>query len=82
MRVSIVRNSRERLARDLGQRAGELDAGRPAADEHERQQLAAAGRSVSRSARSNATRIRRRIASASSSVFRPGACGAHSSWPK
>ena len=34
------------------------------------------------SARSKASRMRRRIASASSSVFRPGACGAHSSWPK
>ena len=38
--------------------------------------------SVSRSARSNATRMRRRSVVASSSVFRPGANGSHSSWPK
>ena len=35
--------------------------------------------SGSRSARSNASSTRRRISSASSSVFRPGACGRHSS---
>ena len=38
--------------------------------------------SVSRSARSKASSTRRRISSASSSVFSPGAYGAQSSWPK
>ena len=38
--------------------------------------------SASRSAASNAIRIRRRISNASSMVLRPGANGAHSSWPK
>ena len=38
--------------------------------------------SASRSAASNARSTRARIASASSSVFRPGACTAQSSWPK
>ena len=30
----------QRLPRDLGERAGELDAGRPGADDHEREQTA------------------------------------------
>ena len=38
--------------------------------------------SLSRSARSNASSTRRRISSASSSVFSPGATRRHSSWPK
>ena len=38
--------------------------------------------SASRSAASNAIRIRRRISVASSMVLRPGAYGAQSSWPK
>ena len=38
--------------------------------------------SASRSAASNAMRIRRRISVASSMVLRPGATCAHSSWPK
>ena len=38
--------------------------------------------SASRSAASNAIRIRRRISTASSMVLRPGANGAHSSCPK
>ena len=38
--------------------------------------------SVSRSAASNASSTRRRISSASSSVFKPGARSAHSGWPK
>ena len=38
--------------------------------------------SGSRSARSKASSTRRRIATASSSVFSPGACAAQSSWPK
>jgi hypothetical protein len=41
----------------------------------------AAGSSAS-SARSNAVRMRRRIAVASSIRFSPGANGAQSSWPK
>ena len=64
----------QRLPRDLGERAGQLDAGRPAADDDERQQPALRRRGpVSRSAASNASSTRRRISSASSSVFRPGA---------
>ena len=55
----------------------------PAADDHERRPArAAARRSRSRSAASNASRMRRRISSASSIVLSPGACAAHSSWPK
>ena len=38
--------------------------------------------SLSFSADSKASSTRRRISNASSSVFRPGACGAQSSWPK
>ncbi len=38
--------------------------------------------SASFSAASKASRMRRRISNASSSVFRPGACGSHSAWPK
>ena len=72
----------QRLPRDLGERAGELDAGRAAADDHEGQQPPLRGRSVSRSAASNASSTCRRISSASSSVFRPGARAAHSGWPK
>ena len=41
-----------------------------------------ASRSVSRSACSKASSTRRRISSASSRLFRPGAWRAHSSWPK
>ena len=44
-RGSMWRKSRgQRLARELGDRAGELDAGRPAADDHEGQQRCALGR--------------------------------------
>ena len=65
----------QRVARDLGQRAGQLHAGRSAADDDERQQPALRGSiRVSRSACSNASSTRRRMSSASSSVFRPGAC--------
>ena len=35
-----------------------------------------------RSARSNAPMTRARMSKASARVFRPGACAAHSSWPK
>ena len=35
-RVDVAEVARQRLPRDLGQRAGQLDAGRPAADDHER----------------------------------------------
>ena len=38
--------------------------------------------SVLRSAASNAHSTRRRMSVASSMVFRPGACGSHSAWPK
>ena len=73
----------QRLPRDLGERAGQLDAGRPAADDDEGEQPALRVRgSVSRSAASNASSTRRLISSASSSVLRPGARSAHSGWPK
>ena len=54
----------------------------PAADDHEGQPGAAALGSGSRSAASKAKSTRRRISSASSMLLRPGASGAHSSWPK
>ncbi len=41
-----------------------------------------AARSSARSAASKAKKIRLRISSASSMVFRPGATAAHSGWPK
>ena len=66
------------VMRDLGKRACHFDAGRTAADDGECQQVALACRSGSRSASSKARSIRRRIASASSSVLRPGATPAHS----
>ena len=72
--VRIDRNSSdERLARDLRDRSGHLDAGRAAADDHERQQ-----RPAELGVRPRARRFRRRaasaarICSASSSVFSDG----------
>jgi hypothetical protein len=68
-RIGMAELARQGVAGDLGEGAGQLDAAR------------AAG-SCSRSAASKAERMRRRIARASSRVFRPGACAAQSSWPK
>ena len=63
----------ERLPRDLGERAGQLDAGRAAADDDERQQAAPrVGIGLTLGA-SNASSTRRRISSASSRVLSPGA---------
>ena len=82
-RVDAAEVARQGVARDLGQRARQLDAGGPAADHHEGEPAAGAlSASASRSACSKASRTRRRISRASSSVLRPGACAAHSSWPK
>ena len=73
---------RERVPRNLRQRAGQLDAGRPAADDHERQQPSLS-RSILLALRLlEREQHPRRISSASSSVFSPGACGRHSSCPK
>ena len=43
-RIEVPEVPRERLTRDLGERAGHLDARRPAANHHERQQPLAANR--------------------------------------
>ena len=71
------------LMRQLGDGAGEFDAGRTGADDDEGQQrrLASAG-PVRARPRSKASRMRRRMVVASSSVLRPGAKGSHSSCPK
>ena len=72
-----------RLARDLAERAGELDAGRAAADDHEGEPGASArSGSVSRSAASNARRSGGGSRARPRCVFRPGASCSHSSWPK
>ena len=74
---SMRRNSRASVWRAISrERARQLDTRRPAADHDEREPgPRGASASSSRSACSNASRIRRRISSASSIVFRPGACG-------
>ena len=72
-----------RLARELGDRAGELDPGRAAADDDEGQQRCALGRVGRRSRPARRpSRMRRRMSVASSIFLRPGANGSHSSWPK
>ena len=75
--------SAHRGAADVGDRAGQLDAGRAAADDDEGEVRAL--RVLDRasfSARSNATSIRRRISVACSSVLSPGANSSHSGCPK
>jgi hypothetical protein len=72
----------ERVAREVGDLARELDAGRTGADDHERQPGVALGVVPAVSASSKALRIRVRIRKASSSDFIPGASRSHSSWPK
>jgi hypothetical protein len=81
-RVDRAEIARERAARELGDGAGELDAGRAAADDDDREKPRVLLRFEVISARSNASRSRRRIAVASSSVLSPGAYRAHSSRPK
>ena len=75
LRVSICRNSSGKVTvSKLGNGAGQLDARGAAADDHESEPRAAQrAASLSRSARSKESRIRRRIAVASSSVLSPGA---------
>ena len=69
--------------RELGDLPGDLHAGRAAADDGEREPGATFGLVLRRSsAISNAPKIRVRNASASSTVFMVGACGANSGWPK
>jgi hypothetical protein len=72
----------QRLGGDLADLPGQLDAGRAGADQGEGEPAGPFGRSAAVSASSNAPKIRRRIFSASSMVFIPGAIGAYSSWPK
>ena len=73
---------RQRLARDLGERAGELDAGRTAADDDERQQRLAPGgigfalRALERQQHA-AANLERVLES-----LEPGAYACHSSCPK
>ena len=82
-RIDAAELVRQRVARDFGQRARQFDAGRAAADDGESQPAPRCGRDRrSASARSNAEQDAAPDRSASSSVFRPGACAAHSSWPK
>ena len=73
-RIDVAEVARERVARDLGERARELDAGRPAADDHEREPAArrSSGRARARPPRTRAgcgggSRARPRC------VLRPGA---------
>ena len=82
-RVDAPEVARQRMLRDLAERAGELDPRGSAADDDEREPgPARSPASVSRSAPSNAERTRRRISSASPMLFRPGAIGVQSSCPK
>ena len=71
--VDMTEVARERLPRDLGQGAGQLDSGGSAADDHERQAGPPPIGSGSRSAISKAMSTRWRIVSASFKVFSPGA---------
>ena len=73
----------QRVVGDLGDGAGQLDAGRPAADDDERQPARArrSGRSRARPPRRPAARGGASSV-ASSIVFSPGASRSHSSWPK
>ena len=83
MRGSIAAEvAAQRVARELGDLPGHLDAGRAGADDDERQPAARRSGSGSTSAASNAPRMRLRTASALSSDFSSGACSRHSSWPK
>ena len=82
-RVDRAEVAAERVAGDLAERAGQLDA-RSGRRRRGRTSSTRARRSgsCSRSAASKAIRIRRRISVASSIDFRPGATAAQSSWPK
>ena len=71
--VDMAEVARQRVPGDLGERPGELDPGRPGADDDEPEPGGPRAGSVSRSAASKAKRMRRRISSASSMLFRPGA---------
>ena len=64
--------ARDGLARDLGERARQLDAGGPAADDDEGEQRPRSAPSRSRSAASKASSTRRRISSASSRRLEAG----------
>ena len=66
--IDVAEVARQRLPRDLRERAGQLDAGRAAADDDERQQRAAP-----RGIASRARRARRRAARAGGSRARPRA---------
>ena len=81
--VSMARNSSRSVCRAISASvpASSTPVGPPPTSTNVSSSRWRAG-SVSRSARSNASRMRRRIAIASSSVFSPGAYGSHSSWPK
>ena len=72
----------QRVGGELADLPGQLDPGRPAADEGEGQPAPPLVASAAVSASSNAPKILRRIASASAIVFMPGAHRANSSCPK
>ena len=82
-RIDVAEVVAQRVPRDLGQRARELDARGPAADHRERE-AGIAARVIRRPprllrmprARGGGSRTRRR------DVLRPGACRSHSSCPK
>ena len=80
--INLAEIVAQRVVRDLAQRASQLRASWPCADDHERHPRASFSGSRSRSAASNARSMRPRIAVASSRFFRPGANCSHSSWPK
>ena len=81
-RVDAAKLGGQGGVREFGDRAGEFDAGRAAADDDEGQKRRALPSSGWSSASSKARRMRPRMVVASSSVLRPGANGSQESWPK
>ena len=70
------------VTRDLRDRAGHFHPGRAAADDDKSHGRGLRGFMPIFSAYSKARSKRRRISTASSRLFKPGASFSHSSWPK
>jgi hypothetical protein len=81
-RVDLAKVPLQGTVRKLGDLTGHLNARRAGADDHERQPFSSSVGSSSNSAISKAPKMRARSSSASSTVFKPGANVAYSSWPK
>ncbi len=79
LRVNVPKLAPQGAICNLRKHAREFDAGRTGADDAKREPGQAPSCDGARSAFSNASRMRRRISSASSRVLRPGAKGAQSS---